>query len=74
MAKRKFNSTTSAEVVTALDTIFNAFDAIEAIARATVSGNQDYISMVNAINFISSDMVRFTDEFRTTLSGNASIQ
>ena len=69
MATAEDSTNTTAEVIRTLHQVFDAFDAIEGMARAILAGNDDHIPLAKGINYIASDMLAVIDTFREQIEG-----
>ncbi len=64
MATAEHSTNTTTEVIRTLHQVFDAFDAIEGMARAMLAGNDDHMPLAKGINYIASDMLAVVDTFR----------
>jgi hypothetical protein len=67
MAVVEDSTNTTTEVVKTFHQVFDAFDAIEGMARAMLAGNDDHIPLAKGINYIANDMLAVVDTFREQL-------
>ena len=64
MATVEDSTNTTAEVIRTIHQVFDAFDAIDGMARSMLTGHEDHISLAKGIKYIAGDMLAAVDTLR----------